>query len=132
MAMHRSRLSTVLIDCAEGDFERGVEFWSGALGKEILDADGPRYRSLKGRVGGEGGPFVLMQRVPESEWAIHLDIETDDVEAEVARLERLGARVKARIQRHVVMEAPSGHAFCVVPEHRGDFPGKAVEWDGDS
>jgi predicted enzyme related to lactoylglutathione lyase len=119
----------VLIDCAEADFERGLEFWSRALGKEILEADGPRYRALRGRVGGEGGPFIVMQRVSERERAIHLDIETDDVGAEVARLEKLGARVKARIQRHVVMEAPSGHAFCVVPEHRGDFPGKARRWD---
>jgi len=26
------------------------------------------------------------------------------------------------------MEAPSGHAFCVVPVHRPDFPARAVEW----
>jgi len=71
---------------------------------------------------------VLLQRVTKPERAIHLDIETDDVEREVARLERLGARVKARIRNHVVMTAPSGHAFCVVPAHRGDFPGSAAEW----
>ncbi len=57
-----------------------------------------------------------------------MDIETDDVEAEVARLEKLGARVKVRIRRHVVMEAPSGHAFCVVPVLRSDFPVLASEW----
>ena len=62
------------------------------------------------------------------ERAIHLDIETDDVAAEVARLERLGARVKARIRQHVVMEAPSGHAFCVIPARRGDWPARATEW----
>ena len=42
----------------------------------------PRYTTLKGRVGGEGGPFVLLQRVPAEERAVHLDIETDDLEAE--------------------------------------------------
>ena len=126
--MHRSRLSTVLIDCAEGDFERGLEFWSEALGKDTVPMD-ERYTSLRGRVGGDGGPFVLLQKVPEAERTIHLDIETDDVEAEVTRLEKLGARVKARIRNHVVMLAPSGHAFCVVPVHRGDFPLKAAEWE---
>jgi hypothetical protein len=60
---------------------------------------------------------------------VHLDIETDDVEAEVARLERLGGRVKKRIRNHVVMEAPSGHPFCVVPVYREDFPAKATVWD---
>ena len=126
--MHRSRLTTVVIDCAEEDFERGVEFWSQALGKPALDQDDLRYKSLRGRVGGEGGPYLLLQRVSRPERAIHLDIETDDVAQEVARLEKLGARVKARIRNHVVMVAPSGHPFCVVPAHRGDFPGKAAEW----
>lgn len=129
--MHRSRLSTVLIDCVDEDYERGVEFWSRALGKEIVPTDRPVYASLRGRIGGDGGPFVGLQRVSAGERAIHLDIETDDVEAEVARLEKLGARVKARIRTHVVMEAPSGHAFCVVRVHRGDFPAGAAEW-GDA
>jgi predicted enzyme related to lactoylglutathione lyase len=129
--MHRSRLSTVVIDCAEGDSDRGFEFWSQALGREPLRAgneDDARYASLKGRVGGDGGPIVLLQRVSAPERAIHLDIETDDVEAEVTRLEKLGARVKARIRNHVVMVAPGGHPFCVVPVHRPDFPARAKEW----
>ena len=127
--MHRSRLSTVVIDCAEGDAERSFDFWSQALGRAPLPApDDPRYTSLRGRLGGDGGPIVLLQRVTAAERAIHLDIETDDVPAEVARLEKLGARVKARIRNHVVMEAPSGHPFCVVPVHRPDFPARAVEW----
>jgi catechol 2,3-dioxygenase-like lactoylglutathione lyase family enzyme len=125
--MHRSRLTSVVIDCAEGDFEKGAEFWSAALGRPLLHRDG-RYAALRGRHGGEGSPYLGLQRVPGAERAIHLDIETDDVEAEVARLERLGARVKARIRLHVVMEAPSGHAFCVVPSRRGDFPAGAAEW----
>ena len=127
--MHRSRLTGILIDCAEDEFERGVEFWSRALGKEAIpEPDGDRYVSLRGRLGGDGAPYVTLQRVPAEERAVHLDIEADDVEAEVARLEKLGARVKARISRHVVMLAPSGHAFCVVPATRGDFPAKTVEW----
>jgi hypothetical protein len=129
--MHRSRLATIVIDCAEPDYEEGLAFWSRALGREEVPLDGLRYTSLRGRVGGKGGPFLLLQRVPEVERAVRLDIETDDVAAEVARLERLGARVKARISRHVVMEAPTGHAFCVVPVYREDFPAKAAEWADD-
>lgn len=130
--MHHSRLSTVVIDCAEEDFDRALEFWGGALGKELLpeEGDSPRYVNLRGRIGGRGGPFVLLQRVPREERAVHLDIEADDVEAEVARLEKLGARIKARIRNHVVMLSPTGHAFCVVPVHRGDFEGLATGWSG--
>jgi predicted enzyme related to lactoylglutathione lyase len=127
--MHHSRLSTILIDCAESDYDAGVTFWSAALGREAIpEPDDPRYASLRGRLGGEGGPYVTLQRVAAEERAIHLDIETDDVEAEVARLEKLGARVKRRLPEHVVLTAPSGHAFCVVPKLRGDFPGDAARW----
>ncbi len=129
--MHRSRLATIVIDCAEQNYEQGLAFWSRALGRDAVPLDGPRYTSLRGRVGGDGGPFLLLQRVPEEERAIHLDIETDDVGAEVTRLESLGARVKARISRHVVRESPTGHAFCVVPVYRKDFPAKAAEWADD-
>jgi hypothetical protein len=129
--MHRSRLTSVVIDCADDEFERGVEFWSQALGKQAIPQEGPRYVSLRGRIGGEGGPYLLLQRVTKPERAVHLDIETDDVGREVARLEGLGARVKARIRNHVVMVAPSGHPFCVVPAYRGDFPGSAAEWKDD-
>ncbi len=126
--MHRSRLSTLVIDCAEAEYQRSVDFWSGALGKQVVPDEDPRYASLRGRIGGEGGPYVLVQSVPAEERAVHLDIETDDVAAEVARLEKLGARVKSRIRNHVVMVAPSGHPFCVVPVLRGDFESGAKTW----
>lgn len=126
--MHQSRLSAVLIDCKDRDYERGVDFWSRALGKETI-REGDDYVSLRGRVGGDGGPIVMIQRVPDAERAIHLDIEADDVEAEVARLEKLGARRKRDFPEHVVMEAPTGHAFCVVPARRPDFPAKAARWE---
>ena len=125
--MHKSRLTSIVIDCADADYERAAAFWGAALGRPVLERNG-RFCSLRGRLGGDGSPYLGLQRVPSAECAIHLDIETDDVAAEVARLEQLGARVKARIRNHVVMEAPSGHAFCVVPSRRGDFPAGAAEW----
>ncbi len=127
--MHRSRLSTVLLDCAEEDFEQSIEFWSAALDKEAMRGSDERYVPLRGRVGGAGGPIVMLQRVAAAERAIHLDIESDDIEAEVERLEKLGARVKRKFERWTVMEAPSGHTFCVVRLHRNDFPERAAEWN---
>jgi predicted enzyme related to lactoylglutathione lyase len=127
--MHKSRLSTMFIDCAPEDFERGMQFWSAALGKPVMRNDDERYATLKGRVGAAGGIYVGLQRVAADERAIHVDIETDDVEREVARLEGLGATVKARIREHVVMLAPSGHAFCVVKVYRPDFETGATTWN---
>ena len=125
--MHRSRVATVIIDFDEASFEEGAAFWSAALGRERVVRDG-RFESLRGRIGGEGGLYVGLQRGVDDPQKLHLDIETDDVEREVARLEGLGARVKARIRRHVVMRAPGGHTFCVIPAGRGDFSANAKSW----
>jgi hypothetical protein len=129
--MHRSRLSTIFIDCDPTKFERGIEFWSSALGKPALPHEDPRYSSLKGRIGGDGGPYIALQRVPSEERGMHLDIETDDIEREVARLQRLGATIKARIREHVVMQSPSGQPFCVVHVHRPDFQAHSTLWQDE-
>jgi hypothetical protein len=59
----------------------------------------------------------------------HLDIETDDIPAEVQRLEGLGATVVNRLERWVVMQAPTGQRFCVVRVQRPGFPKNASRWD---
>jgi hypothetical protein len=60
---------------------------------------------------------------------VHIDIETDDIPAEVRRLERLGATVVNRPKRWVVMQAPTGQRFCVVRVQRPGFPKNANRWD---
>ena len=67
-----------------------------------------------------GGLQLILQRVQDPS-RIHLDIETDNVEAEVQRLERLGARRQAYVETWWIMEDPAGHLFCVVPVHSDDF-----------
>ena len=52
---------------------------------------------------------------------VHLDIETDNIDAEVNRLMNIGAKVIKKLARWVVMEAPTGHRFCVVNPQRDDF-----------
>jgi hypothetical protein len=52
---------------------------------------------------------------------VHLDIESDDIEAEVRRLESLGAKRVEFVHTWCVMEAPTGQRFCVVrPQRPGD------------
>ena len=59
----------------------------------------------------------------------HLDIESDDSEAEVRRLEKLGARRIGMVRTWCVLEAPTGQCFCVVPPQRPDFTAHANTWN---
>ncbi|MHC9085694.1 VOC family protein [Luteimonas sp. RIT-PG2_3] len=114
---HRSRLSTFVLDCQVEDLAASVEFWSQALGKPVdsLDEDGDgKYARLDTE---RDEPVLLLQKVEHAS-RIHLDIETDDVEAEADRLVALGARKIEKVHTWWVMEAPSGHRFCVVRPQR--------------
>lgn len=115
---HRSGLSTIVIDCPVDDLAEATRFWSAALGKRVVsedqDGDG-RYAELEHA---DDEPFLLLQAVDHAP-RIHLDIETDDIEAEVTRLEALGATRVAWVKaRWWVMQAPTGHRFCVVRASR--------------
>ena len=68
-----------------------------------------------------------MQQVAHAS-RVHMDIETDDIEAEVRRLEALGAKQVERIQTWCVLEAPTGQRFCVVRVQRRDFAERANVW----
>lgn len=127
--MHRSRLTAVLVDCEADVLDEGVRFWSAALGRESRPQKDGKYVNLDGEFGEMGGIQVLLQGAAREHLGMHLDIETDDVAAEVARLEGLGAITKKEVKNWTVMESPSGHAFCVVPVHRKDFPSGTTEWE---
>jgi hypothetical protein len=122
--MHKSRLASVIIDCHTADLEAAGRFWSGALGRPVQVPDDDKYRSLEDR---DGQPYVLVQQVEHAS-RVHLDIETDDIEAEVVRLEALGARRIEKIRTWWVMEAPTGQRFCVVRPQRGPLGDDANVW----
>jgi hypothetical protein len=109
-AMHHSRLAGFILDCRDADPASAAGFWGAALGLGVLGDDGPGYVRLDGS---PHGLTIEVQRVAH-ESRVHLDIESNDVEAEAARLERLGARRVANVKTWIVMEAPTGQRFCVV------------------
>lgn len=124
---HHSRLSTFLLDCQVDDLTPHVEFWSQALGKSVatLDQDGDgKYAELQTDA---DEPILLLQKVSHPS-RIHLDIETDDVDAEAARLEKLGAKRVEKVKTWWVMEAPSGHRFCVIRQQRTPFGPHLNAW----
>ena len=121
--MHHSRLCALLIDCRTPDIDQAAEFWAAALGRAV-DREHPGTR----------GNYRMLETPPDEpivqhESRVHVDIETDDIPAEVSRLEALGAQVVNRLERWVVMQAPTGHRFCVVRVQRPGFPKNATRWD---
>lgn len=117
-----------MIDCNVVDVDEAARFWAQALGRAV-DPMHPgtrgNYRMLETP---PDEPIVQIQRV-EHDSRVHIDIETDDIPAEVARLEKLGATVVTRLERWVVMQAPTGQCFCVVRVQRPGFPKNANGWD---
>jgi hypothetical protein len=121
---HRSRLAGFIIDCRTDDLDAAADFWAAALGDDgPSEPAGATYR----RLAPQAGLHVEVQSV-EHPSRVHLDIESDDVEAEVARLERLGATRVADVRTWVVMEAPTGHRFCVIRAQTPDFDARARTW----
>ena len=108
-----------------------MRFWSAALGAEVQGRN-DTYARLE-HVCGE--LRFLLQRVPEPKTCkarVHLDIEADDVEAEVRRLEALGARRQEFVEEWWVMLDPCGNEFCVVPDRSDWFESSAHVWsDGE-
>ena len=95
--MHKSRLATIVIDCQTQQLDEAARFWGAALGRpspESSDPDNPNYRELSGP---PDEVTVLVQSVNHPS-RVHIDIETDDVEAEAKRLESLGATRVAHIK----------------------------------
>lgn len=125
--MHKSRLSGFIIDCQTGDLEAAAEFWAAALGapaESVPENHDGKYLTLDVA---DGEPYVEVQKV-DHESRVHIDIESDDILAEVARLEKLGAKRLDEIGGWVVLEAPTGQRFCVVPVIRAGFEEKANTW----
>lgn len=125
--MHKSRLGTIVIDCQTQDPDTAARFWSAALGwpaQAPTDPGNAAYRTLAGP---SDEIKALVQAVAHPS-RVHVDIETDDIEAEVKRLEALGATRVAWVKRWWVMQAPTGQRFCVVQPQRADFEARANVW----
>ncbi len=126
--MHKSQLAGFIIDCKTDDLDAAADFWAGALGMRRAAADTPAHTTYVHLQEKEpNGLHVEVQQVGH-ESRVHLDIESDDIEAEVARLEKLGAKRVKKIETGWVLEAPTGQRFCVVRAKRAHFDKEANVW----
>ena len=125
--MHKSRLCGFIIDCHGENLESAANFWSRALGFDATPSNDPADQNYVLFRTGPDDPHIEVQQVDHPS-GVHLDIETDDVEAEVRRLELLGAKRVNRVRDWWVMESPTGQRFCVLRVQTPDFPERANSW----
>ena len=112
--MHRSRLSTLLIDAPADEVGASAAFWSAALGVPTHSPPGePQFHTLEDPV----PDLVVAVQSVHAARRYHVDIETDDVAAEVQRLVQLGAVEVSSWQGCHTLEVPGGHLLCVIPVH---------------
>ena len=111
---HYSRLDKIVIDVAPDDHDKEVAFWAGVTGRPMVQGRSyPEYHwaEIPGQDVG-----ILIQRLDEGASRVHVDIHTTDVDAEVARLEQLGATRIRQVHRWWIMQDPAGLQFCVIPD----------------
>ena len=125
--MHKSKLGGFIIDCQTNDLDGAAIFWSNALGMAIRELPGDEGKKYRGLDDASHGLDIEVQIVGH-ESRVHLDIETDNVDAEVARLEQLGARKMQQVHTWWVMQAPTGQRFCVVRARSAQFGERASTW----
>lgn len=123
--MHRSRLHVVLIDTPPDDADATTAFWAAALGSTPEPEPDSPFTVLATLAGGE---VLAHQKLQSGAARLHLDLETDDVAAEVRRLEGLGARGVSATGGCVQLCDPAGLVFCVVPVQSDDFAAHATTW----
>ena len=125
---HRSRLAGFIIDCQTDNLDAAADFWSRALGATIADRDAGDDTAEYQMFGNTPGDLHIEVQKVQHPSRVHLDIEADDVDAEAARLEALGARKVGFVKRWWVMEAPTGQRFCIVRMHHPEQGATPNEW----
>jgi hypothetical protein len=124
---HYSRVLKVVIDAPPDLHDQELAFWQGALGQQLPGIYSAGYH---GAFLGGHDLMLLIQRLESGAPRVHLDIHTDDLDAEVARLERLGADRVQKVQAWWVMRDPAGLPFCVLPVSPGSLNDEnAQRWE---
>lgn len=125
--MHRSRLYGLFVDTPGPEAPAAAAFWSAALGvPAVPESHEEQFTMLRGAFPALAVGVQAVDDAPR----YHVDIESDDHEAEAARLTVLGAvEINRWLDCHI-MRAPGGHLLCVVPVHSDAelFAAQATVW----
>ncbi|HUJ05907.1 MAG TPA: VOC family protein [Streptosporangiaceae bacterium] len=111
------------------DMRRAVEFWTEALGFEVV-VGGPDARWTEVGLAGPGGAVLAFQHsdvAPERYPRLHLDLYADDAADQKEQIRRLVALGASEVDwdlypedpDFVVLADPDGNRFCVVDVSHG-------------
>ncbi len=111
-----SPIARIVFDCTNP--ERVTDFWASVTGYEKrMFANGEGYL----KPAQEGIPAMMFMPVNSPKIVknrVHVEINTQDLEADVAQLTELGANLVAQHREEgvtwAVMADPEGNEFCVV------------------
>jgi hypothetical protein len=126
---HYSRVLKIVIDVPSGEHDRELAFWTAATGSPLGRFD--RHPEYHGAALPGSDLWLLVQRLDDDgPGRVHMDIHTDNLDAEVARLEQLGAERVQQAHAWWVMRDPAGLLFCVIPSPPGSLDdSNAQRWD---
>jgi hypothetical protein len=129
--MHRSRLVGILIDTPAAQVDAAVDFWSAALGAQAYPAPGEEQFTVL--IDAAPGLFTVVQAVDDAP-RYHVDIETDDLAAEVARLTALGAELvtAGRMPSRCARQVATSCVWCpctAIPRRLPTLPERGHEAD---
>jgi Glyoxalase-like domain len=112
---HRSRLAQVCIDAPHEAFDAELAFWQQATGWHVERSGRPEFTDLVGPP--EATLRLLLQRLGEDDPGAtaraHIDLGSDDIDAEADRLTGIGARYLDRYPNWALLTDPAGLPFCV-------------------
>ena len=118
---HRSRVVQLCVDAPASRHDAELSFWRAATGWDDEPVDAPEFHRLVHR---DSSPLqLLIQRLGDDDGATqvraHLDLGTDDVPAELRRVEALGASALWPGEGFVALQDPVGLPFCVTANDPG-------------
>ena len=125
--MHRILLRKIYVDVPADAHDRTRDFWATALAG--VAHRGVKYPEDHWLAHPATPNQVLIQNIGDAPARYHVDIETDDVDAEVARLLAAGASEVERQGNWVVLRDPAGLLLCVVPEEGDGFAERSTVVD---
>jgi predicted enzyme related to lactoylglutathione lyase len=117
-----------VIDVPAAQRESAAEFWGAALGWPLGEpwAGHPELRSFEPP---SGRAYVHLQEV-DGPPGVHVDLESGDGDATIARARELGADLVAEHDRWRTFRSPGGFPFCVVAAGDQDPPTPVTWPDG--
>lgn len=110
---HRSQVDQLCLDVPPAAYDVEVAFWRALTGWDVTEVDEPEFERLQPPVDQPLRWLVQRLDVDSGPVRAHLDLATDDRDAEVARHLELGARLVSTHEWWTVLSDPVGTPYCI-------------------